>query len=208
MRYHHVLDAILGRRSKVKVLRFLVGGEGERGGREIARCVGLSHPIVHRSLQELAAYGLIMSRRAGGAILYRANPDHWLVKELLGPLFSKERDALHALGTFILKRLRVRDASLILFGSVGRGEERPDSDVDLLVVLPDGRRKERTEAEVLAVASDVSRVFGNRLASIVLTRVEFRERFLRRERWIRSVLKEGRVIAGKPLTELVARHGP
>lgn len=208
MRYHHLLDAILGQLSKLRVLRFLVGGGGEGGGREIARSVGLSHPIVHRSLQDLAAHGLIVSRRAGGALLYRANPDHWLVQELLGPLFSKERGARQALGTFLLKRLNIPGASLILFGSVGRGEEQPDSDIDLLVVLPNGRRKQESEAKVLEVAPEVSRVFGNRLALVVLTRAELRERFRRRERWVRAVLREGQVIAGKPLTELVSPHGP
>lgn len=207
MRYHHLLDAILGQLSKLRVLRFLVSSGGEWGGREIARSVGLSHPIVHRSLQEVATHGLIVSRRAGGALLYRANPDHWLVQELLGPLFSKERGALQALGVFLLKRLNIPGASLILFGSVGRGEERPDSDIDLLVVLPDGRRKQEIEAKVLDVAPVVSRVFGNRLAPVILTRTEFRDRLRRRERWVRAVLKEGQVIAGKPLTELVSPHG-
>jgi len=208
MRYYHLLDGILGQLSKVRVLRVLVSDAGERGGREIARSVSLSHPIVHRSLRELATHGLILSRRAGGALLYRANPDHWVVKELLGPLFSKERDALRALGAFLLERLHAPNASLILFGSVAREEERPDSDIDLLLVLPDGRRKHQLEADVLELAPEVSRVFGNRLAPVVLTRAEFRERFRRRERWVRAVLKEGQVIAGTPLSDLVSRDGP
>lgn len=207
MRFRDPLDTVLGQLSKVRVLRFLVMSEGERAGREIARSVALSHPIVHRSLQDLAAQGLVASRRAGGALLYRTNPNHWLVKELLGPLFAKEREALRALGVFLLKRLQAPDASLILFGSVARGEERPDSDLDLLVILPDQGRRKTIEAEVFDLASEVSRAFGNRLAPVILTRLEFRERFRRRERWIRSVLKEGQVIAGRPLSDLVPGHG-
>lgn len=207
MRYHHFLEDILGRLSKVKVLRFLVNSEGEWAGREIARHVDLSHPIVHRSLQELATHGLVVSRRSGGAVLYRTSPDHWIVRELLRPLFSRERDALQALGAFLLTRLNIPDASLILFGSVGRGDERPDSDIDVLVVLPDGCRKQEIESTVLEVAPEVSRVFGNRLAPVILTRAELRDRLRRRERWVKAVLKEGQVIGGPPLTELVSRHG-
>lgn len=208
MRYRHPLDAILGQLSKVRVLRFLVTHEREQGGREIARHVGLSHPIVHRSLRDLAAHGLILSRWAGGTCLYRTNPDHWMVKELLGPLFAKEHGTLRALGAFLLKHLSTPDASLILFGSVGRGEERPDSDLDLLVVLPNRRQRNAVEAKIFEVVPEVTRIFGNRLAPVVLTRAEFRERFRRRERWIRTVLKDGQLIAGPPLTALVSRHGP
>jgi len=207
MRYHHPLDAILGRISKVKVLRFLVTDQGEWGGREIARTVGLSHPIVHRSLRELAGHGLIVSRRAGGTVLYRANPDHWLVNSLVGPLFSTEREAVRALGEFLLRRLKLPGASLVLFGSVGRGDERPDSDIDLLVILPDGRQRKAIEARLFEVAPEVSKVFGNRLAPVVLTPGELRQRVRRRDRWVTAALKEGQVIAGKPLTELLSPHG-
>jgi predicted nucleotidyltransferase len=208
MRYHDPLDLVLGQLSKVRILRFLVNREGEQGGREIARNIGLSHPIVHRSLRELATHGLILSRWAGGTLLYRTNPDHWLAKGLLRPLFTKERDTLGALGAFLLERLHTPDASVILFGSVGRGEERPDSDLDLLVILPSRHRRTAIEAKLFEVAPEVTRVFGNRLAPVVLTRAEFRERFRRHERWVRGVLKEGQLIAGPPLTELVSRHGP
>lgn len=207
MRYHHFLEDILGQRSKVQVLRFLVNSSGEWGGREIARNVGLSHPIVHRSLRELAAHGLVVSRMSGGAVLYRSNPDHWIVLALLRPLFSRERDALQALGAFLLRRLTTPDISLILFGSVARRDERPDSDIDLLMVLPHDRRKQEVESTVLAMAAEVSRVFGNRLAPAILTRAEFRDRLRRRERWVKAVLKEGQVIGGTPLSELVSQHG-
>ena len=38
----------------------------------------------------------------------------------------------------------VRPLRVIVFGSVARGEARPDSDLDLLVVMPDGRPRRAT----------------------------------------------------------------
>ncbi|MCL5611445.1 MAG: nucleotidyltransferase domain-containing protein [Chloroflexi bacterium] len=44
---------------------------------------------------------------------------------------------------------------IILFGSWARGEARPDSDVDLLVVLPEVEHKRRTAIEILRVLNGV-----------------------------------------------------
>ena len=38
----------------------------------------------------------------------------------------------------------VRPLRIIVFGSAARGEMKPDSDVDLLVVMPDGTHRRRT----------------------------------------------------------------
>ena len=38
----------------------------------------------------------------------------------------------------------VQPLRIILFGSVARGEIRPDSDIDILVVMPDGTHRRRT----------------------------------------------------------------
>jgi predicted nucleotidyltransferase len=38
----------------------------------------------------------------------------------------------------------VRPLRIIVFGSAARGEMQPDSDVDLLVVMPDGTHRRRT----------------------------------------------------------------
>jgi predicted nucleotidyltransferase len=42
---------------------------------------------------------------------------------------------------------------ILLFGSVARGEDGPDSDIDLLVVLPELRDKRETMIELLRAAA-------------------------------------------------------
>jgi predicted nucleotidyltransferase len=46
-----------------------------------------------------------------------------------------------------------------VFGSVARGEERPDSDIDLLVDLDDGRGFD----DYLAFAEEIKRLFSRRV---------------------------------------------
>ena len=72
-----------------------------------------------------------------------------------------------------------RLVSLVVFGSVGRGTPRPDSDVDLLVVadpLPDGRipRVREFDAVERSVASVGAADFARRLSTIFKTPVEVR----------------------------------
>ena len=42
----------------------------------------------------------------------------------------------------------VQPLQIILFGSAVRGEARPDSDVDLLVVMPEGTHRGHTEERI------------------------------------------------------------
>jgi predicted nucleotidyltransferase len=84
------------------------------------------------------------------------------------------------------------DADVILFGSRARGEARPDSDLDLLVIEPDfGRRGEeygrlRKELRGLDVAID-----------LVIYRKHEAEKWGRVPgSFVHRVLGEGRVLAG------------
>ena len=80
---------------------------------------------------------------------------------------------------------------IYLFGSVARGDADPDSDYDLLVVVPDGvppeRRRSRLAYESLhgtGTAADV----------LVCTRSYFQDRRSLKASLPGSVLREGRVL--------------
>lgn len=76
------------------------------------------------------------------------------------------RDDLHRRRETILGiAARHGVSNLRLFGSVSRGEERPDSDIDLLVDLADGRGFD----DYLAFAEELEKEFGRRV-DVVLAR--------------------------------------
>ena len=60
-----------------------------------------------------------------------------------------EADGTELMGD-VVRRLRsvVEARRIILFGSAARGEVGPQSDLDLLVVVPDGTHRRRTSLEV------------------------------------------------------------
>lgn len=76
------------------------------------------------------------------------------------------RDDLHHRRNDLLRLAAEHGAfNLRVFGSVARGEERPDSDVDLLVDLAD----DRGFSDYLALAEELERLLGRKV-DLVLAR--------------------------------------
>lgn len=138
-------------RHRVLSLLLLRPGEGFHV-RRIARLTGVSAGSLHRELRQLAEAGLLRRSASGNQVLYSANPDSPVFRELSGLLdktagapptlhsplagyaVDSERGPIEVSRkelSVICRRHGVRKMSL--FGSASRGDMRPDSDVDLLV---------------------------------------------------------------------------
>src|SRR5688572_30663073 len=100
--------------------------------REIARAAGTTASSVQRELAALTASGLIFREARGHQVYFRANAASPLFQELRGIVVKTFgvadvlRDALAPLAR------RIRAA--FVYGSLARGEARPESDVDVMVV--------------------------------------------------------------------------
>src|SRR3989338_6184182 len=97
----------------------------------------------HRALRQLHQATVLRLQKAGTHFLYSINDDHDLVRELLKPLFQREASTYARLCTRLRHRLdaglRVHIVSMAVYGSVARGEERPASDIDLVVLVKSER---------------------------------------------------------------------
>jgi predicted nucleotidyltransferase len=80
-----------------------------------------------------------------------------------------------------------------LFGSVARGDAGPDSDYDLLVVVPDDAPPERRRSRL---AYEVLRGTGTAADVLVCTRSYFEQRRSLRASLPGTVLREGRMLHG------------
>jgi len=60
----------------------------------------------------------------------------------------------------------------VLFGSLAKGSERPDSDIDVFIVVKNNQDKQKLEGFLDKLSNICLEVYGNRLAPYVLTEKE------------------------------------
>lgn len=126
-------------KARAEVLRLLFEtGEREIHLRDLARLAALSPSALQKELTSLAAKQLVLARRDGNRLYYRANTAHPLYPELHG-LALKTSGVAAALAR-ALGPVPGIDAALI-FGSVAAGTATAGSDLDLLVIGSVGLRK-------------------------------------------------------------------
>ncbi|MEW5946237.1 MAG: nucleotidyltransferase domain-containing protein [bacterium] len=82
-----------------------------------------------------------------------------------------------------------RESRVILYGSRARGEDREDSDVDLMVVVPDGVADFYTKDRITDVILDIGNKYG--LLAIPLVVSESQEKKFSGFKVFDSVEKEG-----------------
>jgi len=203
----HLLEDYLGQKSKVTILRILYRG-AELTGREIARKADLSPRAAQQALQELYAGGVIHRKTAGASYLFSLNRARYIVENILSPLFKSEQGLAAAMIAELRKALPGRGiVSLILFGSVARGENRQGSDLDVMIVINNSLDVRKVTAGIQDKGGKFLARFGMMLSPHVIRRRDFVSRFEKKDKLIQNVIREGRVIFGKHFEEVLA-HEP
>ncbi len=200
----HQIEPLLGQISKIRILRFLVRTDAEVNGREVAAAVDLSHVKCHTALKELNRHGVVDMRRSGKSILYRLNIKNMLVQKMLIPLFTEEARLKEMLKEIISGYLKNPvPKSVILFGSFASGRAGPESDIDVLVVAAREKDIPLFEEGLAKAEAQVTIGFGNHLAPIVMDEGEFRKRFKNKDKLIKNIAREGKVIFGDSINDLI-----
>ena len=205
MRFKQPFDTILGNTAKVRILRFFCRKGGTWSGNRIAAEVGINPMTAHRALRELRQSTLFQVQKIGNSLAYSLRDQHVLVREVLRPFFDQEaglRDRISELLTEALKgEEKAKVITVAIYGSVARGEERPTSDVDLLVLVESEQAKRRVENALDRFCERAMKEFGNVPTPYVNTLAEARRKIQRGLPVFQNILKEHRVILGKPLKE-------
>lgn len=175
MKFHNVLDEILGNRTKVKLLRaFFTYPEKEFTESELQRIAGIPQASVHRNVKSLLVNGLLDRERIGKANLYSLNKEH-ILYPLIKNTFENERNLLSELK----KSLKDSIESLsgielaVLFGSVVKGTERADSDIDILIVCR--ADKSKVEEEMKNLIQVIRNKFGNTISTLIKKDIEMKD---------------------------------
>lgn len=196
MKFHNFLETALGSKVKIGVLRALCRFPGKRfTTRELARFISVSHTQILKSLDSLLETNIIKIERHGNSNLLMLNQECYLASPVKA-LFSSESKAL----AVMLKKITPLPGAKMVafFGSVKKGDEKADSDIDILVVA---ENTVKVNSALGKVRRDISLSFGNTLSAIVLNDAQFRSK--KNMPFARDLAKDYKVLQGD---DLIARH--
>ena len=153
---------------------------------ELAGALGTRPSSLQRELDSLTAAAILVMRREGRRTYYRANENNAIFDELRG-IVRKTMGIPHEISASLAPVER-KLALALLYGSVARGEERADSDVDLLVVADD-----LTLEELYRRLAPVEKKLGRKVNPTLYTRDEFRRK-LGKNAFLKNVLSGDHII--------------
>lgn len=204
------LDDILGTKAKVRLLRALLGRDGPVSGRQAARLAGIAQNTAVRALDELAEVGVVEREVSPAEHHFTVNRRHYLVKHGLTPLYRAEErgvdavfDELQRLVSELALDEEAEIVSGMIFGSVAREEDRPESDVDLLIVVAEEERLDTLGEAVTERTKRLRSDFGLKVSPMVLSLARLREMRAEDAPLAIEVEKEGRRVFGQHVSELL-----
>ena len=161
----------------------------------------------HRSLRDLYEATVLNFQKVGNSFMYSLSDDHYLVQEVLRPLFEREKSAAERLSELFRRNLRVslkaNILTAVLYGSIARGEERPTSDLDLLVLVPSEAAKRKVRPMLDRFCEMAMSRFANAPSLQLNTVREAQEKIRRGLPLFRNILKHHRILWGKSLEEVL-----
>src|SRR3989338_145299 len=195
MLIHNVWEMVLGSKVKVKIARVLCKYPAKRFTiRELARLIQGSHTPVLRSLPELQGMNLIRMEKHGTANLITLNTK----SNLTGPLQMLFTNELK-----VKIRLKNRIAALIpgasmiaWFGSMVRGNETMNSDIDLLIV---SNNKKKIKSVIENTRKGITEECGSLISPIIFTEREFKAH--KNKPFAKDLINNYEILAGKDLVK-------
>jgi predicted nucleotidyltransferase len=187
------------------VLAVLAGTTRALTGREVARLARRgSQRGVLSALERLVDQGLVFRTDAGHSQLHTLNRDH-LAAPAVELLVGMRGELLTRLGQFV-NDWEIAPIHVSLFGSAARGDGGPDSDVDLLVIRPDGVPAEdlRWSAQLDQLADSVRRWTGNPAAIAELSMDDLRGLRERRPRVAKELEADAIALLGPDASALLS----
>lgn len=136
---------------------------------ELIRLAGSGTGAVHRLLTRMADTGLLTVEKVGNQKYYRANADSPVFEELAG-LVRKTVGLLAPLQA-ALEPLEERIVAAFVYGSVAKGVEHADSDVDLMVIADDLHY-----ADLFAALPGVEATLARPINPNLMTRAEWQRK--------------------------------
>ena len=179
MKFHISLLDVLNSKIKVKIIKFLLAHNALMSEREIASVLKISHMSANRTLRELAEFNFVTYVTVGKAHLWRVNKRSYAfrvlskfikgISEMQEPIEDLKNMLLRNLSKDLIKRM-------VLFGSIAKGSERTNSDIDVFILVKDRQSKKKLEPQIDRLSNLCLEMYGNRLTPYLLTQQELKQK--------------------------------
>lgn len=150
--------------------------------RKILRMTGVAPGAGQRELRSLSNAGIIKRSIQGNQVYYQANPSCPIFPELRSLIIKTAGigDVLRSSLSPLADRIRLA----VIYGSMARGNENKESDIDLLVV------GEVSFAEIVERLSSAQDILGREINPAVFSAGEFQKKVREGHHFLRSLINE------------------
>lgn len=175
MRFHNILEDLLGSRVKISTLKVLARyPRKEFSGSELARILKVSVSRVLEILELFYRYRVVYRTKVGKTYQWSLNKQSFIVDKLT-PILDIDEMAFTTLKNYIKQSFKGKAGKIlkiVLFGSLILGEERPESDIDIFILVKDDRYKKLIQEIIDDLNEKIVTIFGNSLSPIIYSQKE------------------------------------
>lgn len=189
-----------------QVLAVLADTTAELNLRTISQLAGISQAQASRLLPALVSLGVVERREVPPSSLFRLVPEHVASRAILA-LSRSTNTALVEMGR-LAAALPDPPVSVIIFGSFARQQADAESDIDVVIVRPAGVDEDDDvwSASLEAWRNDIRRLTGNPVEVLEVSTDEAATKLGGDGQvWI-DVRRDGRVVHGRTVVELIAER--
>ena len=195
MLFHRYLG-VLGNKVAITLLRTMINYKGKiftiRGLAEEAKVSPNETALI---IHDFENFGIIKIQPVGRAYQLELNKKSYILNKVIEPIIEAEKNTFAELLVLLKKYLDTKKIiSAAIFGSVVKGQEKIDSDIDLLIISND---HDHAITQISQVSEQVFSTFHGNLSPIIFTEKEFKAK--QKGSLIRSIIDNYILICGKKI---------
>jgi predicted nucleotidyltransferase len=147
------------------------------------------------TIHDLERSGIIKIQPVGRAYQLELNKKSHILNKIIEPIIESEKNTFADLLVLLKKYFDTKKIiSAVIFGSVVKGQEKIDSDIDLLIVSND---HDHAITQISQAIEQIFSIFHGSISPIIFTEKEFKAK--QKESLIRSIIDNHILICGKSI---------
>lgn len=176
-----MLSSLLFNEYRKRVLGLLLlKPESSYHVRELARLTNTAAGTLNKELIKLTIAGILQSRKVGNQIHYSANTQCPIFEELAG-ILRKTSGLVDVLAS-ALSSAHSQIAFAFVFGSLARGKEQSNSDIDIMLIGDLGF------GDTVQLLHNTQKILQREINPVVYSLEEFKRRLTNNDSFVKEVL--------------------